>query len=339
VRIVLSYTKIIQEKKQEYGSRLAILGHHYQSDAIIQHVDISGDSLELARNIGSLSAEHIVFCGVWFMAESAAILKAKGQKVHVPDVTASCAMADMATAMTVKKVLKVLRGEGRNIVPLTYVNSSLGVKSVVGEFGGAVCTSANAKTMMEWARSQGDGVLFLPDMHLGNNTANTLGIPTYKRTLIDLAMPKADSETELYLWPGYCPVHDMYMVQDVENIRKNDPNALVVVHPEAPPAVVDACDAGGSTSFIIKYVADAPEGSTIYVGTEMNLVTRLARQYEGKKTIRHLDMTYCEDMAKITEEKLAHLLQHLETAVPVEADEVIAAPAKAALQRMLDACA
>lgn len=336
---ILNYSEIIQEKKQEYGSTLAILGHHYQSDAVIAHVDHTGDSLELARKIGDLDAEHIVFCGVWFMAESAAILKAKGQKVYTPDPAASCAMADMAPAMAVKKSLKVLRAEGRNIVPLTYVNSSLGVKSVVGEFGGSVCTSANAETMLDWAMQRGDGVLFLPDMHLGSNTADTLGIAAGKRALVNPAAPKADSEIDLFLWPGYCPVHDLYLESDVRRIRENDPGALVVVHPESPVSVVGAADAAGSTSFIIKYVADAPEGSIIYIGTEMNLVNRLAKEYAGGKTIRHLDMTYCEDMAKTSEEKLARLLENLESAVPVEADETIAAPARLALTRMLKACA
>lgn len=219
------------------------------------------------------------------------------------------------------------------------MNSSLSVKSVVGEYGGSVCTSANAEIMLDWARNQGDGVLFLPDMHLGNNTAKKLGIPQNKRALVDIMLPKADADIELFLWPGYCPVHDIYMDQDVETIRNAEPQALVVVHPEAPPSVVEACDAAGSTSFIIKYVADAPEGAIIYVGTEMNLVSRLAKQYAGIKDIRHLDMTYCEDMSKVNEQNLAHLLMHLETAVPVEADEIIAAPARIALQRMLEACA
>lgn len=336
----MHYSDTITTHKADWGERLSILGHHYQSDAIIDHVDHVGDSLELARTIIDLEAEHIVFCGVWFMAESASILKREGQKIHTPDPTASCAMADMAPAMTVKKMLKILRSEGRNIIPLTYVNSSAGVKAVVGEMGGSVCTSANAVTMLDWARSQGDGVLFLPDMHLGINTANTLDIPKYKRTVLDLVNPAAASrDAELFLWPGHCPVHDMYLPQDVSAIRANDPDALVVVHPESPEEVVNASDAAGSTSFIIDYVADAPEKAVIYVGTEMNLVNRLAKEYKGRKTIRHLDAGYCEDMAKVTLEKLADLLGRLKTAVPVEVDDSISGPARLALTRMLEACA
>ncbi len=335
----MNYSELIEKSRQKFGSRLAILAHHYQCDEVIKHADHVGDSLELARKIGQLDAEHIVFCGVWFMAESAAMLKREGQKIHTPEPAASCAMADMAQAMSVKKVLKVLRSGGRNIIPLTYVNSSAGVKAVVGEFGGSVCTSANAVVMLEWAIKQGDGVLFLPDMHLAHNMANTLNIPQNKRCLIDITAPEnSPGKAALYIWPGYCPVHDMYLDSDVEQARKNDPDALIVVHPESPPSVVNNVDASGSTSFIIKFVADAPDDSTTYVGTEMNLVARLAKQYAGIKTVKHLDLSYCEDMAKVTQEKLAGLLARLDNAVPVETTEVIAAPARLALERMLEVC-
>lgn len=335
----MNHHEIITDIRQRFGDRLAILGHHYQSDEILQHVDHVGDSLELARKIVELDAEHIVFCGVWFMAESAAILRRQGQKIHTPDPAASCAMADMAPAMTVKKVLKVLRGEGRNVIPLTYVNSSAGVKGVVGESGGSVCTSANASTMLRWALDQGDGVLFLPDMHLGHNTAAQLGIPAGERSLVDTVNPRPDADAKIFLWPGYCPVHDMYLARDVATVRIADPQALVVVHPESPPDVLEASDAAGSTSFIIDYVERAPEGATIFVGTERNLVDRLARRHEGVKRVEHLDAGYCEDMARITVPKLADLLARLDTAVPVECDRGVAEHARLALTRMLEACA
>jgi quinolinate synthase len=335
----MNHSDSIEKKRKEFGSSLAILAHHYQSDAVLAHADHAGDSLELARMIGKLDATHIVFCGVWFMAESAAILCRPGQRVHIPDAKASCAMADMASAMTVKKVLKHLRRDGRNVIPLTYVNSSAGVKGVVGEFGGSVCTSANAPTMLRWAMDQGDGVLFLPDMHLGNNTADRMGIPEERRTLVDTAFPAPNPDADLFLWPGFCPVHDMYVPEDVAAAREADPGAQVVVHPESPPAVVREADGSGSTSYLIKYAAEAPKGSTIYVGTEQNLVQRLADQYAGEKTVKHLDRGYCEDMAMITEEKLAHLLGRLETALPVQCDPAVAAPARLALERMLQACA
>ncbi|MBU1611848.1 MAG: quinolinate synthase NadA [Proteobacteria bacterium] len=335
----MNYQEIIVSRKQEFGSRLAILGHHYQSDSIINYVDHVGDSLELARTIGQLDAEHIVFCGVWFMAESAAILKREGQKIHTPEPNATCTMAEMAQAMTVRKVLKILRGTGRNIIPLTYVNSTAGVKAVVGEMGGAVCTSANARTMLSWAMDQGDGVLFLPDKHLAYNTGSAIGIPVAKRILVDIVNPTDDDDATLFMWPGYCPVHDMYIDADVARARRDDPDALIVVHPECPASVVEAVDANGSTAFIIDYVAEAPDGTTIYVGTESNLVNRLAKEYAGRKTIKHLDAGYCEDMAKVTVEKLGDLLSRLETAVPVETEQSIVIPARLALQRMLDACA
>lgn len=338
----------IDSIRQAKGGSLAILGHHYQSDEVIAHTDHRGDSLELARKISELDAEHIVFCGVFFMAESAAILCRPGQKIHIPDTTATCPMADMAEAGRVRKTLDILQRNGRTIVPLTYVNSSAAVKAVVGEYGGSVCTSANAKTMLEWALSQGDGVLFLPDKHLGSNTANALGLPKNQR--ITLPSDVIDGDPELHvdavategkrliLWPGYCPIHEEFTAKAVEEVRKNDPEAKIIVHPECDPAIVLAADGNGSTTYLIKYTAEAPAGSTIYIGTEENLVNRLAKQYKGEKTIKPLLSSLCEDMGKITLEKLAHTLSNLDTATPVTVTDEIKEPAKLALERMLEVC-
>lgn len=338
----------IERIRSSMGDKLAILGHHYQSDDVIAFTDHRGDSLELARKINDLDAEHIVFCGVYFMAESAAILCRDNQKIHIPDISASCPMADMAEAGRVRQTIEILQKDGRKIIPLTYVNSSAAVKGVVGEYDGSVCTSANAKVMLEWAMKQGDAVLFLPDKHLGRNTANTLGIPEDKRLVLpadvidgDPALhvdPATAADKQLILWPGYCPIHEEFTLDAVRAIRANEPNAKIAVHPECSPAVVEEADGNGSTTFLIKYAAEAPAGSTVYIGTEENLVNRLAKQYEGEKTIKPLLSSLCEDMGKITVDNLAEKLENLDTATPVTVDEAIKAPAKLALERMLTVC-
>lgn len=340
--------EIISRIKDERGDSLAILGHHYQSDEVIACTDIRGDSLELARKINGLSAEHVVFCGVFFMAESAAILARPGQKIHIPDSTATCPMADMAEADRVRRTLAILEEGGRRIVPLTYVNSSAAVKGVVGGHGGSVCTSANAKIMLEWALNQGDAVLFLPDQHLGNNTGDVLGIPEEQRLLLprdvihgdpDLAVAPEDAEgKKLILWPGYCPVHAQFSLDAVRKIRETEPEAKIVVHPECDPAIVRAVDGNGSTTFLIKYAEEAPAGSTVYIGTEENLVKRLAAKYAGCKTIRPLRTALCDDMGKTTLDNLAHTLQNLDSAVPVTVSNAVKEPARQALDRMLAVC-
>jgi len=338
----------IERIRRAMGGQLVILGHHYQSDEVIAHTDIRGDSLELSRKIGPLDAEYIVFCGVYFMAESAAILQRPEQKVFIPDTKASCPMADMAEAGNVEKVLNILQKNGRKIIPLTYVNSSAAVKGVVGRFGGSVCTSANAKTMLDWACKQGDAVLFLPDKHLARNTANVLGIPEEKRIILHEAVIDGDPELyvdaaqtddkELIIWPGYCPIHEEFDMDSIRAIRESEPEAKIIVHPECDPAIVKAADGNGSTTFLIKYAEDAPAGSTVYIGTENNLVQRLAAKYEGVKTIRPLKVSLCEDMGKITLDNLAALLENIENETPVTVSDEIREPARLALQRMLDVC-
>lgn len=338
----------IERIRQAMGDRLAILGHHYQSDDVIAHTDIRGDSLELSRRIADLEAEHIVFCGVYFMAESAAILRRPNQKIHIPTLDATCPMADMAEAGRVEQTLNILQQNGRKVVPLTYVNSSAAVKAVVGRFGGSVCTSANAKTMLKWALEQGDAVLFLPDKHLARNTANFLSIPEKQRLVLPEDVIDGDptlhvdpirtDDKQFIVWPGYCPIHEEFTLDQIKAIRSADPEAKVVVHPECDPSVVQAADGDGSTTFLIKYAAEAPKGSTVYIGTEKSLVERLAAQYEGEKTIKHLAVSLCEDMAKVTVDNLATLLENIENATPVDVTDAVRDPSKLALERMLAVC-
>lgn len=336
----------IEAARAKYGSRLAILGHHYQNQAVIRHTDFQGDSLELARRIEGLAAEHVVFCGVYFMAESAAALARPGQKIHIPHADATCPMADMAPADRLEDVLNALRADGRVVVPLAYVNSSAEVKAVCGLYGGSVCTSANARVMLEWALQQGDAVLFLPDKHLGNNTANLLHIPQNERLVVGLrpgsgyADPKKAAHARLLLWPGSCVIHHMLKKRHIDELRLAMPGVKVVVHPECSPAVVRAADSAGSTSHIIRYCAEARPGSTIAVGTELNLVLRLAERHKAEgKTIVPIRAMRCTNMAKTTEERLAELLDSLESAAPITLPGDVAEHSRVALERMLRICA
>ena len=331
--------------RQERGSNLAILAHHYQCDDVVGHADILGDSLELSRKIAALSAKDIMFCGVFFMAETAAMLAAPGQRIHSPVREAACVMSEMAPAALVATVLTKLRDAGRDVLPLTYVNSSAAVKAVVGACGGAVCTSANAPKMLRWAIDQGRGVLFLPDKMLGQNTCNTLGVPASARHILDIrgGGAKLDLDAagtaEVLFWPGQCVIHARFKATDIAALRAKAPGVRVVVHPECSPETVAAADAAGSTSFIIKYVAEAPAGADIVIGTEINLVNRLAAQYHGQKTIRPLCRSACSNMAKGTEKNLLAALEVLDTAEPVTVPEAVRAPATAAVVRMLEVSA
>ena len=325
------------------GEHLAILGHHYQSDAVIRHCDLRGDSLELARRIEDLDAEHIVFCGVSFMGESAAILTAPGQHVHMPAPDASCTMAQMAQAPTLERILGELNAEGRRVLPLAYVNTSLAIKAVVGRFGGAVCTSANAQLMLSWALARADAVLFLPDRNLAANTADALDIPEAERHVLDIRGRgrrldrTAAHAARLLVWPGCCSIHHTMCAEDVARARAEHPGCTVAVHPECRPEVVRAADGAGSTTFLIAVAEDTAPGETLVIGTEINLVRRLAALYPDK-TIVPLRVSACGNMAKVTEAKLAETLENLENAEPVRVDPALAAPARDALTRMLEAC-
>lgn len=342
-----SLNDFIEKTRRAYGTDLTIVGHHYQADEVIRHTDIRGDSLELARKIPQVDSRYIIFCGVYFMAESAALLARASQKVFLPEPSADCSMAVMSPAPLLDAVIASLTRNGRKVIPLAYVNSTLAVKAVVGRYGGSVCTSANARIMMEWARKQGDAVLFLPDKNLGSNVADDLGIPELDRHVIsikhkgqNLDLSMAD-RAKLLLWPGFCSIHTRFNVKQIERVRKEYPGARVVVHPECTPEVVKASDAAGSTSFIIKYAAEAPSGSTLVIGTEINLVERLAKEHQGRITILPLVESACTHMAQTTEERLGAALKALtqkSDAFLVNIEEELKVPAKASLERMLAAC-
>ena len=335
--------------KQQLGANLCIMGHHYQNDAIVRHCDITGDSLELARRVPGIEAAHIVFCGVYFMGESAALLAKPGQGVHLPSLDADCLMSRQTPAPLARKVLEQLAARGRKIIPLAYVNTDLALKAVVGEFGGAVCTSANAKVMLRWALDQGDGVLFLPDRHLGNNTAEALGIGQDERHVLrvgaaGLVQPETQAlDRKLLLWPGCCAIHARFEPDDVEAMRAQYPGCRVVAHPECRQEVIEACDGAGSTSYLIKeaarVAAEAP-GSTLIVGTENNLVYRLAQRHAGQCRILPLGHAVCGNMAKVTEKKLLVTLQNVAAgaASPLRIEEKLCPPARLSLTRMLEAC-
>ena len=286
--------RAIEELRSKLGGRLTIVGHHYEQEATIQHCDIRGDSLELARRVPGIASDYIVFCGVYFMAESAALLAREGQQVLLPDHSADCVMAQMTPARLLDRVLDRLTASGRKLVPLAYVNTSLAVKAVVGRYGGAVCTSANAEKMMNWAFRQGDGVLFLPDKNLARNTARKLGITGRDIHILDVRKTgeavdlEAADKAALVLWPGLCAIHARFHPEQIEAVRKADPSCKVIVHPECSPEVVRAADGAGSTTYIIEYVRNAPDGAHIYVGTEINLVERLAREQEGRIRVEAL---------------------------------------------------
>ena len=342
----------IESIRQRLGSRLCIMGHHYENDAVVEHCDVTGDSLELARRIPSIDAEFIVFCGVSFMGESAALLASPSQKVLMPEPAADCQMARMAAAGAARRVLEQMRALGLDVLPLAYVNTDVPLKSVVGEFGGSVCTSANAKTMMEWAFNAAERVLFIPDMHLGRNTARQLGIPEDEWHLLELGAdgivnPSAQPlERKLLLWPGYCPVHAAYTPAHIEAARRTWPGCRVTVHPEASPEVTALCDAAGSTSFLIKDAeARARDGvkETLVVGTEINLVHRLAKRCQGACTIVPLidgEAAACPDMAMVTPEKLLASLESIEAGTwkAVVLNEADREPAALSLTRMLKIC-
>lgn len=335
--------------KRQLGKDLCIMGHHYQSDAVVAHCDIIGDSLELARRVPGIDAGHIVFCGVYFMGESAVLLAKPGQVVHLPDPEADCMMSLMTPAGLARRVLEQLAATGRKIVPLAYVNTTLALKAVVGEYGGAVCTSANAETMLRWALGQGDGVLFLPDKHLGRNTAKKLGLGAEEQHILRVTGQGLTQDQgrlldrRLLLWPGCCAIHARLRPEQVEAARAAHPGCRITAHPECRPEVINLCDGAGSTSFLIKdaaRMAGEQPGSTLVIGTENNLVARLAARHAGRCRILPLGRALCPDMAKVTEEKLWATLTAIadQRAAPLMVEDALRAPARLSLTRMLEVC-
>ena len=338
-----------QAAKDTLGSRLMILGHHYQRDEVIQFADVTGDSFRLAQQAASRpEAEFIVFCGVHFMAESADILTGPAQRVILPDLAAGCSMADMASDQQVADAWDVFLDAGlaESTIPVTYMNSSAAIKAFTGRNGGTICTSSNAKRAMEWALQRGERIFFLPDQHLGRNTAvRELGM-----TLEDCVVynphkpggglsPEQLRDARVVLWKGHCSVHGRFTKANVDDVRARLPEVQVLVHPECPYDVVMSADLVGSTEFIIRTIDAAPSGSTWAIGTELNLVQRLAKQHPDKRVI-FLEKTvcFCSTMNRID---LPHLVWSLESLVEgsvpneISVEPTIAADAKLALDRML----
>ncbi len=335
----------IDALREYFGRDLVIVGHHYQCDDVVAHVDRVGDSLELARMMDSIEARHVIFCGVHFMAESAALLARPGQRVYLPAPDASCVMSEMTPAALLEKVFDRVSAERRRVLPLAYVNTSLAVKAVVGRHGGAVCTSANADRMMRWALENGDAVFFLPDRNLGINTAERLGLSESARALVNI---RRDGEqaflpdgVRLLLWPGCCAVHACFRPELAEAARRKDPGARILVHPECSPAMVRASDGAGSTSYLIREAESARPGSVLYIGTESNLVHRLMVRHAGRVRIEPLTESTCSNMLKVDAESLLRTLEGIRRgdAADVRVDGAMTAPARASLQRMLDYCA
>lgn len=363
----------IEKAKQALGSRLVILGHHYQRDEIIVHADYRGDSYKLAQMAKQHpEAEFIVFCGVHFMAESADILTPPHQKVILPNLAAGCSMADMAGIFQVRNCWKQLeecgvgvsptnlsndllhkkepgrrRDADPTVIPVTYINSAANLKAFVGEHGGTVCTSTNAPTAVEWALSQGEKVLFFPDQHLGRNTGVKLGYDPDK----DMALwdpfkplggntPEKLQQAKFILWKGHCSVHSRFTVEQVRKARQDYPGINVLVHPECSLEVVRESDFNGSTEFIIQKVKDADPGSKWAIGTEINLVSRLAEEHPNK-TVFCLDpmICPCSTMYRIHPSFLLWVLESLvegNVVNQIKVPEEVAIPARIALDRMLE---
>ena len=345
----------IRAVKRSLGDRLTILGHFYQRDEVIRYADFFGDSFQLAQAAKSRpSAEAIVFCGVHFMAETADMLSRPDQVVILPNLAAGCSMADMADIDSVAdcwEELETLFGtqpdaDGRvPVIPVTYMNSSAALKAFCGEHGGVVCTSSNADMVLRWAFERGRRVLFFPDQHLGRNTGKAMGVPLEQMPLWDPHKPFGGSDAQtlrdarILLWHGFCSVHKRFTVEQIEMARMRHPGVRVIVHPESSMEVVDAADEAGSTDYIRKRIEAAPAGSTFAIGTEINLVQRLANDHP-EMTIFCLDSIICpcSTMYRIHPSYIAWVLEAFERGEVlnrITVPEAIANPARIALERML----
>jgi quinolinate synthase len=311
----------ITAARARLGSRLVILGHHYQRDEVIKFADYTGDSFKLARHISVRpDAEFIVFCGVHFMAESADVLCAPHQQVILPDLAAGCSMADMASPDQLEMCWEELQQMGiEGVVPVTYINSAASIKAFVGERGGTVCTSSNAMATLKWGFAHGEKILFLPDQHLGRNTAYKMGIPLDEMVVWDPneifggLEPDRVKRAKMILWKGHCSVHERFTVAQIRAIRQQNPGVRVIVHPEVPWEVVQEADDNGSTEYILSQVRKSPAGSVWAVGTEIHLVNRLAQEVAPEKTVLSLDQfgCLCSTMFRVSPNHLLWILEEL----------------------------
>ena len=349
---------MITAAKEQLGDRVKILGHFYQRDEIVKFADFVGDSFNLAQAAKAHpEAEAFVFCGVHFMAETADILSGPNQAVILPNLSAGCSMADMATIGQVEQcwaslvdVLPAVPGKATDkapLVPVTYMNSSADIKAFCGRNGGIVCTSSNARTVLEWVFERGERVVFLPDQHLGRNTARAMGIPDKQIIMWNPHQPLGGNtpeqieQSKVILWNGFCSVHKRFTVAQIERARAEYPGVRVIVHPECPAPVVDAADVSGSTEVIRREVEASKPGDVLAIGTEINMVNRLAQQYPDR-TIFCLDPVVCpcSTMYRIHPAYLAWTLESLlagETPNRIVVPDAVAADARVALERMLAA--
>jgi quinolinate synthase len=333
------------------GERLVILGHHYQRDEVFQHADFTGDSLKLSRQAASSKADYIVFCGVHFMAEVADILSRPEQISILPDMAAGCAMADMANLTNVERAWQELSSvldADEQITPVTYINSAADLKGFCGSHGGIVCTSTNARHVLDWCFEQREKVLFFPDQHLGRNTAFKMGIPLADMVVWDFDLPMGGLSAEqiknakMILWKGFCSVHQMFQPEQIDNFLAQYPETKVISHPESPFEVCQKSDYVGSTEFIIKTVAEAEPNTRWLVATELNLVNRLAEQFKHQGKQVHFmspSVCMCSTMFRVDPQHLAWVLENLVEGTivnQVTVPDAIAEKARLALQRMLE---
>ena len=337
--------------REELGERLVILGHHYQRDEVFRHADFTGDSLKLSRQAASSKADYIVFCGVHFMAEVADILSRPDQVAILPDMSAGCSMADMANLQNVERawqeLSEVLDAE-ETITPVTYINSAADLKGFCGEHGGIVCTSTNARHVLEWSFEQKEKVLFFPDQHLGRNTGFTMGIPLDEMVVWDFDKPLGGltveqiQQAKIILWKGFCSVHQMFQPEQIDNFKQKYPETKVISHPESPFEVCQKSDYVGSTEYIINTIANAEKNTRWLVATELNLVNRLHEQFkhEGKNVhFMSPNVCMCSTMFRIDPQHLAWVLENLvegNVVNPVTVPDDVAQHARLALDRMLD---
>ena len=337
----------IRAAKKTLGDRVVILGHHYQRDDVICHADLTGDSFKLSQMAAERhQAEHLVFCGVHFMAESADILSGDHQQVILPDMAAGCSMADMARLDQVEEAWEQLQQLGiTDVMPVTYMNSAANIKAFCGRHEGVVCTSSNALPLFKWAFAQKEKLFFFPDEHLGRNTGIKFGIPLDEMAVWDPRLelggntPEQLRRARIILWKGFCSVHGRFQARHVDDRRAEHPGIKVLVHPECRYEVVQKSDLNGSTEFIIKTIAEAPVGSKWAVGTELNLVIRLANRHPDKfVTLLAPDLCMCATMFRIAPENLCWSLENLvagHIVNPIKVDAETAQWAKVALDRML----
>ncbi|OLN23474.1 quinolinate synthetase [Domibacillus antri] len=336
----------VHDIRKELGTSLFIPGHHYQKDEVIQFADAIGDSLQLAQvSAANRAAKHIVFCGVHFMAETADILTMDSQTVYLPDMRAGCSMADMADIYQTERAWTALQGLfGNTIIPLTYVNSTAAIKAFTGRNGGSCVTSSNARSIVKWAFTQKERLLFLPDQHLGRNTAFDMGVPLDQMAIWNPMTDTLEYDGDLdniqvILWKGHCSVHENFTVSNIEELRRTRPDVNIIVHPECRREVVALSHDNGSTKYIIEAIEKASPGSAWAIGTEMNLVKRIIAQHPDKDIMSlNPNMCPCLTMNRID---LPHLLWSLETIMEggtgniITVDEETAAQARLSLERML----